>query len=37
MIRSYKLSPNAEASIADIVEYTDDAFGPGQTDAYLVS
>ncbi len=35
MITSYKLSRTAENQIAEIVDYTDETFGPNQTDAYI--
>ena len=35
MPTSYKLSPAAQISIADIVAYTDETFGDMQTEAYI--
>ena len=33
--QTYKLSPAAEKSIAEIVDYTDETFGTNQTPAYI--
>ncbi|MDZ4790970.1 MAG: type II toxin-antitoxin system RelE/ParE family toxin [Hyphomicrobiales bacterium] len=35
MIKTYKLSPAAIGSIAEIVAYNDEAFGVNQTAAYI--